>query len=99
MLNQHIVIGAVARINLAVKNHLSISTNAVGLKLIVKAPSGFVTIYTLGADSVITQAGIGQYHANVTMTEAGHWLYRWESEAPSAGADEGRIIVKKSLMN
>lgn len=68
------------------------------LRLKLRNPSGVVTTYIFGVAPEVVKDAVGKYHANIVMNVAGNWSYRWESDAPNAGADEGRITVKKSIV-
>lgn len=95
---EDIVVGAAARIVVSIKNDVGVAADPGALRLKTKSPAGTVTTYTYLVGTVIVKDAVGEYHANVPMTEAGSWAYRWESDAPNAGADEGRISVKKSIV-
>lgn len=58
----------------------------------VKQPDGTVISHT----SDVVRDGTGVYHADLALTAAGVWAYRWELAAPNAGAAEGVITVQKS---
>ena len=95
---EDIVIGAAARIVVSIKNDVNVAADPSALRLKTKSPSGTLVTYTYLTGAVIVKSAVGEYYANVIMTEAGSWAYRWESDAPNAGADEGRILVKKSMV-
>lgn len=95
---EDIVVGAAARIGVSIKNATGIAADPSALRLKTKSPSGTLVTYTYLTGTVIVKSAVGEYYANVTMIEAGNWTYRWESDAPNAGADEGRITVKKSIV-
>jgi hypothetical protein len=56
----------------------------------VKDPKGTVTIPSTAKDST------GTYHADLTLTRPGTWLYRWEGTGAVQAAIEGTISVKVS---
>ena len=58
----------------------------------VKQPDGTVVTHT--PDVVRDSTGV--YHADLVLSAAGVWAYRWELTAPNAGAAEGLINVQKS---
>ena len=95
---EDIVIGAVARIDGTFKNYAGVLADPSALRLRVRSPSAVVTTYLFGTAAEVIKDAVGKYHANIVMTEAGNWTYRWEADAPNAGADEGRITVKKSIV-
>lgn len=43
----------------------------------------------------ITVASTGVLTAEVSITEAGTWRYRWVGTGSAAGAEEGRIFVRE----
>lgn len=95
---EDIVIGEVAVIAVAIKNSAGLAADPSALRLITKSPSGLLTTYVFGVAIELVKDSVGNYHANVLMNEAGGWAYRWEADAPNAGANEGRITVKKSIV-
>jgi hypothetical protein len=58
----------------------------------VKQPDGTVITHTPD----VVRDGTGVYHADLALTAAGVWAYRWELTTPNAGAAEGVIQVQKS---
>lgn len=95
---EDIVVGGVAKISLAILSDAGLAADPSVLRLLVKSPNSTLTTYVFGVGLVIVKDSVGHYHANIIMTLAGNWSYRWESEAPNAGVDEGRITVKKSIV-
>ncbi len=95
---EDIVVGSAVKITLSVRNEAGIPADPGALRLKTKSPNGTVTTYTYSGDATIVKSATGEYYASVVMTLVGAWTYRWESDAPNAGADEGRITVKKSMV-
>lgn len=95
---ENVVIGGAVKISLAVLNDSGLPADPPTLRLRVKAPDGQVSVYVFGVGAVISKASVGNYAASIIMTQSGNWAYRWESDAPNAGAEEGRIVVKKSIV-
>lgn len=95
---EDIVVGATAKIKVSIKNDLGVPADAGALRLKTKSPNGTVVTYTYLGDATIVKSAVGEYYASIVMTLVGAWTYRWESDAPNAGADEGRITVKKSMV-
>lgn|GEM_PF-1105941 len=95
---ENIVIGEVAKITVAIVNSAAVAADPSALRLKVKSPSGTLTTYVFGVAVELVKDSVGNYHANIVMSEAGAWAYRWEADAPNAGASEGRITVKKSIV-
>ena len=46
----------------------------------------------------VVKDSTGHYHADIVLSPSGAWAYRWESDAPYAGAVEGRIDVIKAMV-
>lgn len=44
----------------------------------------------------IVKDSVGNYHADILLANAGLWAWRWELDAPNAGAVEGTITVLPS---
>lgn len=92
------VIGAVAKIAVTIKSDAGQLADPSAFRLRVKSPSAVLTNYVYGSAAEIVKDAIGTYHAVIPLTEAGKWTYRWEADAPNAGALEGVISVKKSIV-
>lgn len=95
---EDIVIGEVAKISVAITDSNAIASDPSALRLKVKSPAGTLTTYVFGVAAELVKDSIGNYHANILMNEVGKWAYRWEADAPNAGANEGLITVKKSIV-
>lgn len=93
-----IVIGSVVQISAAIKNMAGVLADPSALRLKVRDPSGTITNYVFGNAAEIVKLAPGEYRADLVMTAAGKWTYRWEADAPNAGAAEGLIVVKKSIV-
>ena len=91
------VIGEVARITLLLTNTTGAVVDPGALRLKVRHPvTAVVTTYAYGGGVVIKDS-IGNYHADVALPAAGQWAWRWESDAPNAGATEGSLSVSPSI--
>lgn len=88
--------GEVTRISVTVMDSAGAAADPGALRLKVKPPAGAVTTYTFGSSAEIIKDAVGRYHADIQLTAAGVWAYRWELDAPNAGAVEGVITVQKS---
>ena len=86
------VLGEVVRLLLNTFDFAGAIADPGAVVLKVKRPDG--TVATLTPDVVRDSAGV--YHADLTLSAAGMWAYRWELIAPNAGAAEGLISVQKS---
>lgn len=78
------------------------STNALvdptTLTMTVKRPDGTVTIYTYGTSAEVSRTSLGLYRALIPLTAAGDWGYRWKSTGSGAGAQEGSLTVRPSVV-
>ena len=88
--------GELARMSLTAKDATGVLADPGALRLKVKTPAGIVTTYTYGSSAEVIKDSTGRYHADIQLTAAGVWAYRWELDAPNAGAAEGAITVQKS---
>jgi uncharacterized protein YfaS (alpha-2-macroglobulin family) len=70
----------------------AIDPGTVALK--VAKPSG-ATTYTFALGTVIKDS-VGNYHVDVSITEAGQWSYRWESTGAGQAAEQGQFTVEPS---
>lgn len=67
-----------------------VGTNPTAAAVTVKSPSGVVTNPAAASD------GAGSYHADVNVTEAGEWFYRFSGTGAAQAAAEGSFFVRKS---
>lgn len=88
--------GDVARISVSVFDLSDVAADPGALRLKVKSPAGAVTTYTFGSSAEVIKDSTGAYHADIQLTSQGLWAYRWEMDAPNAGAVEGAITVQRS---
>lgn len=98
IIETNFVIGAVAKIAATIKNDAGVLADPSAFRLRVKSPSGVLTNYVFGSAGEVIKDAVGTYHALIPLTEAGRYTYRWEADAPNAGAFEGVITVKKSIV-
>jgi hypothetical protein len=83
-------------LNLTDINNAAADPGALRLKL--RSPAGTLIEYQYGVSGVVLRDGVGVFHADIPLQEPGHYLWRWESDAPNAGASEGVIAVSKSTV-
>lgn len=95
---EDIVIGQAIQITAAFTNVNGALADPSALRIRVRDPDGTITAYQFGAAAEVVKESTGKYHANLAMTKAGNWTWRWEADAPNAGAAEGLIVVKKSIV-
>lgn len=93
-----IVAGQAVQITANFKNVNGVLADPSALRLRVRSPSNVVSVYVYGAAAEVVKDGVGKYHANIVLPADGAWTYRWEADAPNAGAAEGKIVVKKSIV-
>lgn len=88
--------GEVARLTLQATDLAGLAADPGSITLKIKPGMGAVASYAYGAAAELVRDGAGLYHADIALTAAGLWAYRWELSAPNAGAAEGVINVQKS---
>lgn len=90
------IIGQTARLSVAITDAANAAADPGTLRLKAKTPAGVTTTYTYGVGGEIVKDAVGAYHADIALAAAGRWIWRWETDAPNAGADEGELNVRKS---
>lgn len=90
--------GEVARLTLALTDIAGAAADPGALRLKVKPPSGVVATYTYGIAAEVVKDSQGNYHADIPLTTAGEWRWRWESDTPNAGAVESFLSVSASTI-
>lgn len=88
--------GEVTRISVSVIGEAGVAADPGGLRLKIKPPTGAVATFAFGVGTEIVKDAVGRYHADIQLTAAGMWAWRWELDAPNTGAVEGVITVLKS---
>ena len=63
----------------------------------VKTPAGVVTTLTYGTDAALVRDSTGVYHVDVSVAEAGEYVYRFWSTGTGQAASEGQFVVKATL--
>jgi hypothetical protein len=83
-------IGDLARLSLALTDVTGVAA-AGTVVLTVTDPAGTATTPSL------TNPSTGAYYADVEMTAAGTWTYRWTSTGAVVAAEDGELIVEANL--
>lgn len=73
------------------------SVNPAAIMFKVKTPAGVVTTYTYGTDAALVRDATGVYHVDVSVAEAGEYVYRFWSTGTGQAAAEGQFVVKATL--
>lgn len=90
------IIGEVVRLSLRVADLTGLAADPGTVTLKIKPGAGAVTDYLYGSAPEVVRDDAGLYHADIELTAAGLWAYRWQLTTPNAGAAEGVINVSKS---
>ena len=88
-------IGEEVRIPLDVRTAEGVLADTGWVILRVKAPNGTIQIFE-SPDGGGVRDGVGRYHADVLLTAAGRWWFRWETDSPLKGAREDSLTVLAS---
>lgn len=57
------------------------------------------TSYLYGTDAEVIKSGTGAYYADITLSSAGVWRWRWVGTGAAANPDEGSVTVEPSLIS
>lgn len=95
-MSEAFIVGEVVRLSVKSTDLSGQSAEPGGITLRIKPGAGAVTNYAYGQAAEIIRDAAGIYHADIELTSAGQWAYRWELTSPNAGAAEGVIVVNKS---
>lgn len=96
MFSSVFVVGQTARIVNDIADAAGLAVDPGVLRLRIKDPTGVTNTLTVGAG--ITKNAVGSYHADVVVSAPGTWFWRWEGDAPNAGAAQGSLVVQRSLV-
>ena len=89
-------VGDVVRLR-AVFSVLNVNTDPSTITLQVQSPSGVTTPYTY-AGAQVTKEGTGIYYYNLSVNEAGWWVYQWTGTGTVEVVQGNKILVKESLL-
>ena len=90
------LVGEVCHLPLRITDLDGLAADPGSVTLKIKRGAGAITAYAYGSAPEVVRDATGRYHADIELTAAGLWSYRWELTAPNAGAAEGVINVQKS---
>lgn len=57
------------------------------------------TTLTYGVDVALVRDSLGTFHADVAVSQAGAWDYRWESTGTAQAAEAGRFLVRSNPLD
>ncbi|MBI5659882.1 MAG: hypothetical protein HZC43_10135 [Nitrosomonadales bacterium] len=83
--------GEVARLTNVITDSTGAAVDPGAVRVKVKGPDGVVATYSYPA--TVTKSGVGLYACDVPLPTAGAYRWRWESDAPNAGAAQGNFLV------
>ena len=89
-------VGDVVRLR-AVFSVLNVNTDPSTITLQVQSPSGVTTSYTY-AGAQVTKEGTGIYYYNLSVNEAGWWVYQWTGTGTVEVVQGNKILVKENLL-
>lgn len=84
-------IGDSVRFSVSFTNSSGAAANPTTVKLVIKKPDGVETVY---ADA--TNSATGSYYRDLTMDQAGTWLWRWNGTGAVQASTEGFCKVRVS---
>ena len=84
--------GETARLSIQATDPAGLATDFPDIVLKTISPSGSLSTLTL-TPGQIEHAGTGDYFADLHLTTAGHWYWRWDA---SGSAIEGHLSVQPS---
>jgi hypothetical protein len=91
-------IGDLARISGQFKDIAGTLIDPTTVRFKFTTPAGVVTTYIFGTDGQLVKDSVGNYHVDLSATEAGVWFYRWESGGTGQAAEEGQFSVTASAI-
>ena len=90
------LLGDAARVSVTIAGPDGANTDPISLTLRTLSPQGVATTLRYPDDAAIVRDALGQYHADILLTQPGTWYWRWQSGHPSIGVAERRITVQPS---
>lgn len=63
-----------------------------------KSPSGTSTTWTHGTDIEVVNDSVGNYHADIDITETGVWTVKWQSTGSGQSVEESQFLVQSALI-
>lgn len=90
--------GDLPRITGAFKNSAGTATDPTGVSFKYKKPSIAAVTLVYLTDNALVKDSTGNYHVDLSITEAGEWYYRWEATGTVQAAEEGQFTVEASAL-
>lgn len=87
-------VGDVNQISITVTHPTSGVSTGSDCRYLVKTPTGTVTAYTTGGAGFASSTA-GVYTMNITTTEAGDYIWRFESTGTVTSSTSGRFSVRQ----
>ncbi len=84
-------VGETVRVRVRFRTESKQPMAVTGVSISCKDPDGITT-----TASVIPDAEVGSYHADIAASKAGVWYVRSECTGPTPAAEEQRFIVQRS---
>lgn len=98
-MSENYLVGQVLRISATVRDASDNLADPGGLVFKFRYGSGPITIKLFGVDPEVVRDGLGRFHIDLPLTDAGVLYFRWESNASNTGAGEGKIAVAAGRFN
>lgn len=92
-INAFFLVGNVVRIDAEILGDNGQPADPGSLALHTRLGAGAVTVRTYGSAPELVRDGVGRYHADIPLEDSGVLYYRWETDAPNAGAAEGKLSI------
>jgi hypothetical protein len=86
-------VGDLARITAEFTSSAGIAIDPTALYCVHTDPSGNATTLTYGVDAALVKDDVGKYHVDISVDEAGTWLYNWYSTGTGQAKEYGHFIA------
>lgn len=89
-------VGASVRCSAVFTNDLGAAVDPSTVTFRLRTPAGTVTSYAYGTDAQLVKDATGNYHVDLSASQAGRWTYRFEGTGAAPSADEAQFAVESS---
>lgn len=86
------------RLTVTFKNLAEVVTDPTNVYLRVRTPSGTQSTHQYGVDGNVVKTSTGIYYYDLQISESGTYRYKWEGTGALQVSEEGRLSVRKSLI-
>lgn len=91
-------IGDLVRVSAVFTNSAGTAIDPTAVYVKYRTPAGVTTTLTYGVDVALVKDSVGHYHADISITAAGTWRYRWYSTGTGQASEEHYLKARQQAV-